>query len=61
MEKEKQTTVEVDKEQLEKAGLNDSNIHVDFMVGSEDLSIVAHLKNGQDIKVFEEGNWSSLF
>lgn len=53
--------MEMDKEQLEKAGLNDSNIHVDFMVGSEDLSIVAHLKNGQDIKVFEEGNWSSLF
>lgn len=53
--------MEMDKEQLEKAGLNDSNIHVDFMVGSADLSIVAHLKNGQDIKVFEEGNWSSLF
>ena len=30
---------ELDKEGLSKAGLNDSMIHVDFMVGSKDLTI----------------------
>ncbi len=44
-------------EELEKAGVNDSLTHVDFMVGSEDLSIVGETKDGEKIQIFENGNW----
>ena len=45
------------KEELKAAGLNDSNTHVDFMVGSKDLSIVGTTHDGKEIKVFENGNF----
>lgn len=37
---------------------NDSMIHVDFMIGSEDLNIVGTTKDGKKITVFKEGNWA---
>jgi len=43
---------------LEKAGVNDSLTHVDFMVGSKDLSIVGETKDGEKVQVFENGNWA---
>ena len=39
-------------------GINDSMIHVDFMIGSSDLSIVAVTRGGERVKVFENGNWA---
>ncbi|MCF6460226.1 aminopeptidase [Clostridium sp. Cult3] len=45
-------------EELEKAGVNDSLTHVDFMVGSKDLSIVGETKDGKRIQIFENGNWA---
>ncbi|MCF6464463.1 aminopeptidase [Clostridium sp. Cult2] len=45
-------------EELEKAGVNDSLTHVDFMVGSKDLNIVGETKDGEKVQIFENGNWA---
>ena len=45
-------------EELEKAGVNDSLTHVDFMVGSKDLSIIGETKDGEKVEIFENGNWA---
>jgi aminopeptidase len=39
-------------------GINDSMIHVDFMIGSKDLSIDAICENGDTVPVFRNGNWA---
>ena len=49
---------EMDEEELKKAGLNDSMIHVDFMVGSPDLTITGIRKDGTKVSVFVNGDWS---
>lgn len=46
------------KEELKAAGLNDSNTHVDFMVGTADLSIIGTTKDGREIPVFVNGNFA---
>lgn len=40
------------------AGINDSMIHVDFMVGSKDLNIVGTQADGTQVPVFTNGNWA---
>lgn len=40
------------------AGINDSMIHVDFMVGSKDLHIVGTQADGTQVPVFIDGNWA---
>lgn len=45
-------------EELHEMGINDSSIHVDFMIGSPDLDIEAHLKDGKVVKLFTNGNWA---
>ena len=45
------------KEELAASGLNDSLQHVDFMVGTKDLSIVATTHDGKEIEIFRDGNW----
>lgn len=47
----------MNKQQLFEKGVNDSFIHVDFMIGTSDLSITAILDNGEKIKIFENGNY----
>ena len=49
---------QMDKEQLKAAGLNDSFTHVDFMIGTKDLSIVGTTHDGREIPVFTEGNFA---
>lgn len=44
-------------EECKKAGINDSMIHVDFMIGSKDMSIVGVTNNGDRIQIFKNGNW----
>ena len=39
-------------------GINESMIHVDFMIGTEDLSITAITRDGKRIPVFQNGNWA---
>jgi len=43
--------------ELDLIGINDSNVHVDFMIGTNDLEIIADTKNGKKL-VFEKGNFN---
>ena len=44
-------------EQCKEIGINDSMIHVDFMIGSKDMSIVGITKDGKRVQIFKDGNW----
>lgn len=48
---------ELTKEQLYELGGNDSMEHVDFMFGSEDMSIIGLTYDGKEIEVFKDGNF----
>ena len=45
-------------EECRQKGINDSIIHVDFMIGSQDLNVTAHTRDGEDIPIFRNGNWA---
>ncbi|MBQ7847402.1 MAG: aminopeptidase, partial [Clostridia bacterium] len=45
-------------EELLEKGINNSMIHVDFMIGSKDLSIAAETFDGKTIDIFKDGNWA---
>ena len=39
-------------------GVNKSFMHVDFMIGSKDMSIVANTRDGRKVPIFKDGNWA---
>ena len=39
-------------------GINDSLIHEDFMIGSEDLDITGITADGKEYPIFRNGNWA---
>ena len=45
-------------EEIRQMGVNDSMIHVDFMIGTKDLSIVGTTKEGKQVQIFKDGNWA---
>lgn len=45
-------------EELREMGINNSMIHVDFMIGADDLRIVGTTKDGQEVVIFNEGTWA---
>lgn len=45
-------------EECRALGVNDSMIHVDFMIGTADLSIDAVTRAGEVVPVFRNGNWA---
>ena len=45
------------KEELTALGVNDSMIHVDFMIGCADLDITGTDETGREIPIFRNGNW----
>lgn len=45
-------------EELENSGINSSMIHVDFMVGSDDMKITGTTKDGTQVIIFENGTWA---
>ena len=46
-------------EELVRRGINVvSTMHVDFMVGTEDLSIIGTTKDGREVIVFENGRFA---
>jgi len=45
-------------EEAQKQGLNDSIIHVDFMVGADDLSIDGVKEDGSIVPIFRNGTWA---
>ena len=50
--------LDMDEEQRTKIGINNSMIHVDFMIGTRDLSIKGIDKNGKEIQIFKDGTWA---
>ena len=55
------TVVDYDKytkDEMKEMGINDSAIHVDFMIGTEDMSIVGVKKDGSEFVIFENGLWA---
>jgi len=46
------------KEELKARGLNDSITHVDFMIGTPDLSIMGKTRDGKEIPIFVDGNFA---
>lgn len=47
-------------EECRALGINESRIHVDFMIGADDLSIVGY-KDGKGTKIFENGTFTKEF
>lgn len=45
-------------EELLKSGVNVSSNHVDFMIGTDDLSIVGVTRDGKEIEIFVNGEFS---
>lgn len=48
----------INNEEAKARGINDSMIHVDFMIGTKDLKIVGTSFNGKKTIIFENGNWA---
>ncbi|MCQ2792693.1 MAG: aminopeptidase [Bacilli bacterium] len=46
------------KDELAKRGLNFANDHVDFMIGTKDLNIMATTKDGKKVPIFKNGEWA---
>jgi len=46
------------REQLKELGVNDSLIHVDFMIGCEELSITGITADGSEVAIFHNGTWA---
>ena len=49
---------DMSKEELKAHGLNDSITHVDFMVGTADLSITGKTHDGREVPIFVNGNFA---
>ncbi len=45
-------------QQLLEKGVNDSAIHEDVMVGSEDMTITGLTQDGETVAIFENGEWA---
>ena len=45
-------------DELKEKGLNFSMTHVDFMVGSADMSIVGTTHEGEEVEIFRDGNFT---
>ena len=46
------------REECNELGLNESMIHVDFMIGCDTMNIDATCADGSVVRVFENGNWA---
>lgn len=49
---------DMSKEQLQEAGINDSMIHVDFMIGCKELNITGYTRDGKEVAIFRNGGWA---
>lgn len=43
---------------FDKMGVNNSMIHVDFMIGSDSLDIVGTTAEGKQVQIFKDGRWA---
>jgi len=46
------------KEELMEMGVNQSMEHIDFMIGTKDLTITGTLENGEELVIFENGDYA---
>ena len=46
------------REECNELGLNESMIHVDFMIGCDTMNIDATCADGSVVRIFENGNWA---
>ena len=44
-------------DELRAMGVNDSMIHVDFMIGANDLAITGVTESGSEVEIFRNGVW----
>ena len=44
--------------EFDEMGVNTSMIHVDFMIGADDMDIVGVCKDGKRAQIFKNGNWA---
>ncbi len=49
---------EMTEEELEEAGLNRSDVHVDFMIGSDKMDIDGIREDGTVAPIFRQGDWA---
>lgn len=45
-------------EELEQIGCNDSHVHTDFMISSEEVDVIAETFNGKEVPVITRGEWA---
>jgi aminopeptidase len=45
-------------EEAKAKGINDSISHVDFMIGTRDLSVIGVTRDGREIEIFKDGEWA---
>lgn len=50
--------MDMSQEEIHAKGVNDSLIHVDFMIGSDDLSITGYRADGTSAPIFINGTWA---
>ena len=53
--------LDMSKKELVEHGVNQSHTHVDFMIGSDDLTITGITEAGEEVKIFESGLWAEDF
>lgn len=46
------------KEELDSLGVNDSLIHIDFMIGSKDMNVLGITSEGNEFEIFKNGDWN---
>ncbi len=44
--------------ECQELGINDSMIHVDFMIGCDSMNITATCADGSEVAIFQNGNWA---
>lgn len=49
------------RQELQDAGLNISMIHIDFMIGTDDLAITGITQDGKEVPVFIDGDFAEPF
>ncbi len=49
---------EMTEEELKNEGVNNSLIHVDFMIGNKDTQIIGTLYDGTELQIFRDGDWA---
>ncbi|KXT77569.1 aminopeptidase [Streptococcus sp. DD13] len=49
---------EMSEEELEAAGLNRSDVHVDFMIGSDQMDVDGIREDGTVVPIFRQGDWA---